>query len=129
MHITWTGRGAAAGVLLGLGGTVAGATAAGGHLGIALLLLAFYAVAALVAFLWSGGRGDVAAILRVQGDERQRSIDRDATAIAGLAMAGAAVGGAIYEAAVDAGPGGFGVIAAVGGLSYALAVALLRNRR
>ncbi|MBV8986302.1 MAG: hypothetical protein JO248_17860, partial [Acidimicrobiia bacterium] len=63
------------------------------------------------------------------GDERQRSIDRDATAIAGLAMAGAAVGGAIYEAAVDAGPGGFGVIAAVGGLSYALAVALLRNRR
>jgi hypothetical protein len=100
-----------------------------GQPGLALGLVVFYAVAAAVAYLWSGGRGDVAAILRAGGDERQRSIDVQATAVSGLAMALAAVIGAIVETARGNDIGAYGVIAAVGGVAYVAALAVLRVSR
>jgi hypothetical protein len=90
-------RGATVGVLVVGGGGVAIATWVSGEHGLAIGLVAIYAVAAVIAYIWSGGKGDVAAILRVGGDERQRGLDRDATAITGLVVVVAAVIGAIIQ--------------------------------
>lgn len=88
-------RGAAAAVLVVGGGAVAAASWIGGDHALAIGLVAFYVVAATAAFLWAGGQGDVAAIMRAGGDERQRGLDRDATAITGLVMSAVAVAGAV----------------------------------
>ena len=122
-------RGVTAAVLLVGGGAVAAATWASGDHGLAVGLVVFYVLAAGVAYLWSGGKGDVAAIMRVGGDERQKSIDRDATAITGMAMSLAALVGAIVEVARDGDPGAFGVMCLVGGASYVVALIALRYRR
>ena len=122
-------RGVTAAVLLVGGGAVAAATWASGDHGLAVGLVVFYVLAAGVAYLWSGGKGDVAAIMRVGGDERQKGIDRDATAITGMAMSLAALAGAIVETARDGDPGAFGVMCLVGGASYAVALIALRHRR
>ena len=122
-------RGVTAAVLLVGGGAVAAATWASGDHGLAVGLVVFYVLAAGVAYLWSGGKGDVAAIMRVGGDERQKSIDRDATAITGMAMSLAALVGAIVETAQDGDPGAFGVMCLVGGASYVVALIALRHRR
>jgi hypothetical protein len=122
-------RGATAAVLVVGGGGLAAATWLGGEHGLALGLVGFYLVAGLVAYLWSGRDGDVAAILRVGGDERQRRLDLDATAYSGLAMGVAAVAGAIVSAARHHGDiGQYGVICVVGGLSYVVSLAILRRR-
>lgn len=102
--------------------------ASGSH-GFALGALAFYAVASLITFLWAGGRGDVAAILATSGDERQRGLDRDATAVTGLAVTLVALIGAIVAIARTGNPGDYGVICFVGGATYAVALAVLRRRR
>ena len=122
-------RGVTAAILVVGGGALAAATWAGGDHGLAIGLVAFYVAAAAVAYLWSGGKGDVAAIMRVAGDERQRSIDRDATAITGMAMSIAAIVGAIVETARNGSPGGFGVMCLVGGVTYSISVLALRHRR
>jgi hypothetical protein len=111
------------------GGGLAAATWVGGEHGFAIALVGFYVVAAGIAYLWSGGAGDVAAIMRVGGDERQRSLDRDATAIAGLVMVLAAIVGTIVQTARGDGPGGYGVLCAVGGIAYAVSLVALRRRR
>jgi hypothetical protein len=122
-------RGATAAVLVVGGGGVAIATWVSGQHGFAIALVAIYAVAAVVAYIWAGGKGDVAAILRIGGDERQRGIDRDATAIMGIVVVVAAVVGAIVQTARNADPGAYGVICAVGGVSYAVSLLALRRRR
>jgi hypothetical protein len=67
--------------------------------------------------------------MRAGGDERQRRLDRDAMALAGLAMGTAAIIGAIISAAVNHGNiGGFGVICFVGGVSYVISLLVLRRR-
>jgi hypothetical protein len=111
------------------GGALGVATWLGGAHGIAVAVLVFYALCAIAAYLWSGRDSDVGAILRVGGDERQSRIDRDATAIAGLAMLALAIVGAIVSAAVNNGDiGVYGLFGAVGGLAYALSVFVLHRR-
>ncbi|MEY2460933.1 MAG: hypothetical protein QOG30_2763 [Acidimicrobiaceae bacterium] len=122
-------RTATAAVLAIGGGAVAAASWAGGDHGLAVGLVVFYAVAAVIAFAWSGGRGDVAAIMRVGGDERQRSLDRDATAITGIAMSLAAIAGAVVETARSLDPGPYGVMCAVGGITYCVSLIIVRHRR
>ena len=96
---------------------------------MAIGLIAFYAVDGLAAYIWSGRDSDVGAIMRVGGDERQRRLDRDATALSGLAMGAAAIIGAIVSAARNDGDiGGYGVICFVGGVSYALSLLVLKRR-
>jgi hypothetical protein len=117
-----------AAVLVVGGGALAAATWVGGEHGLAVGLVAFYALAAVGAYLWSGRDTDVAAILRSGGDERQRRLDHDATAISGVAMGLCAIVGAVVSAARNHGDiGGYGIICFVGGLTYV--VALIRLRR
>jgi hypothetical protein len=70
----------------------------------------------------------VAAIMRTDGDERQRSIDREATRLAGVAMGAAAIGGTVVQVARGEDPGGFLWICAVGGAAYVIALTVLRHR-
>jgi hypothetical protein len=122
-------RGATAAVLLVGGGGLAAATWVGGEHALALGLVAFYAIATVAAFVWSGRDGDVAAIMRVGGDERQRRLDRDATAVSGLAMGTVAIIGAIVSAAQHHGDiGPYGVVCAVGGASYIVSLVVLKRR-
>jgi hypothetical protein len=122
-------RSSSAAVLVVGGGGVAIATWVSGEHGMAIGLVAIYAVAAVVAYVWSGGIGDVAAIMRIGGDERQRGMDRDATAIMGIVVVLAAILGVIIQTARNADPGAYGVICAVGGISYAVSLFALRRRR
>lgn len=92
-------------------------------------MIVAYLVLAAIAFIWAGGRGDVAAIMRGGGGERQRGIDLRATATAALVTAIFTVGGAIVSIARTGGdPGPYGVACMVFGVSYGLALALLRWR-
>jgi hypothetical protein len=122
-------RSATAAVLVVGGGGVAIATWVSGEHGLAIGLVAIYAAAAVIADVWSGGKGDVAAIMRIGGDERQRGMDRDATAITGIVVVLAAIIGVIIQTARNADPGAYGVICAVGGFSYAVSLFALRRRR
>jgi hypothetical protein len=122
-------RGLSAAVLVVGGGALTAAVWASGQHGLAVASGVFYAVAAGLAWWWAGGRGDVAAVLRADGDERQRGIDRDATALTGLAMSVAAIVGAVVETARTGQPGAYGVLCLVGGASYVVALTTLRARR
>jgi hypothetical protein len=122
-------RSATTAVLVVGGGAIAAATWVSGDHGFAVALIAFYAVAAGIAWIWSGGKGDVAAIMRVGGDERQRGIDRDANAITGIVLGLAALVGAIVQTARNGDPGAYGVMCVVGGVTYAVSLAALRRRR
>jgi len=122
-------RSASGSVLIVGGGAIAVATWVSGDRALAWVVGAFYVVAAIIVTLWSRGRGDVAAILRVDGDERQRGMDRDATAITGLAMALAAIVGAVVQLARTGDPGAYGLLCVVGGVSYAVSLTFLRRRR
>jgi uncharacterized iron-regulated membrane protein len=122
-------RGATSIGLVVVGGALAAATRIGGQHGLAVGLVVFYAVCALGAYVWAGRDSDAAAALRADGDERQRRLDRDATAIAGLTMVTVALVGGIVSAARDNGNiGVFGLMAAVGGASYAIAFVVLSRR-
>jgi hypothetical protein len=122
-------RSLTAGVLAVGGGALAIATWIGGAHGIAVVVLCIYVVLTVGAWVWSGRDSDVAAIMRADGDERQRRIDRDATALSGLAMGLVAVLGAIASAALNEGDiGPWGVVAAVGGATYAISLFVLQRR-
>ena len=86
-------------ILLVLGGSIAAAAAIGGDPSGAVVLAAFYVLSGVGVWLWSGRSGDVAALLRSGGDERQRSLDLRATAISGLAMGAFAIAGTIVQLA------------------------------
>ncbi len=66
--------------------------------------------------------------MRVSGDERQRSLDRDATTIAGYAMVFAAIIGAVVQIARGEGPGAYGVMCVVGGVTYVVSLLVLQRR-
>lgn len=71
----------------------------------------------------------MAAILRVGGDERQRGLDRDATAITGVVMSVAAIVGGIVQIARTGDPGVYGLFCVIGGVTYAVSLFELRRRR
>lgn len=122
-------RTASTAILLVAGGGLAAATWIGGDHVLAVGLTAFYAVAAVAAYLWSGRDSDVGAIMRVGGDERQQRLGHDATALAGLAMGTVAFIGAIVSAAGNRGDiGGYGLICFVGGVTYATSLLVLKRR-
>jgi hypothetical protein len=122
-------RGVAAGILIVGGVGVAAATWVSGSLGWAIGALAIYVVLAALAFVWAGGSGDVAAILRVGGDERQRGLDRDATAITGVVMSLAAIVGGIVQIARTGNPGVYGLFCVIGAVTYSVSLFQLRRRR
>lgn len=115
-------------VLVGFGGALSAATWASGDHGLAIALVAFYAIGSVVAWLWSGGSGDVAAIMRVGGDERQQRIDLHATAYAGLAATMFSFGAVIVQTARNADPYPYALVCGVGGVAYMVALAVVRRR-
>ena len=86
------------------GGAVVAASLIADDVAVAIVMGVLYIAFAIGAYFWAGGSGDVAAIMRVGGDERQRSLDRDATIIAGYCMVFAALTGAVVQIARARGP-------------------------
>jgi hypothetical protein len=115
--------------LVVLGGAVTAAVWIGGDHGFAVALGIFYAVAGIIAYVIAGGSSDVAAIMRTDGDERQHGIDHEAMRISGLAMAATGIVGTIVQTARGNDPAGFAWICTVGGITYIVALAVLRRRR
>jgi hypothetical protein len=84
------------------------------------------AFGALVLF---GGRSETIRGLRGDGrDERFRKIDIHATALAGLAVILAIIAASIVELARGHSPGPYGWLAALGAVTYLVAVAVFRIR-
>jgi hypothetical protein len=84
------------------------------------------AFGALILF---GGRSETIRGLRGDGrDERFRKIDIHATALSGLAMGIAVIVGALVELARGHGPGVYGWLALIGGITYLVAIVIFRIR-
>jgi lipopolysaccharide export LptBFGC system permease protein LptF len=124
-----TRRAATAITLLVGGVALALATWIGGSATWAIAIAGVYVVLAAGAWAWAGGSGDTAAILRWSGDERQRGLDRDATAMTAVVMAIAALCGAFASIARTGDPGAYGVMCLVGGVAYIVGLGALRVRR
>ena len=111
-----------------LGGAIAVAAWIGGSWPLAVVLGVFYVVTGGILYWWAGRHGDVAALLRASGDERQRMLDLRVTAFSGLAMAAFAIAGTIVQLArgEDANP--YAWVCFVGGVSYAIGIAVFKFR-
>ena len=125
---TATRRWAAIALLAALGAAVSAATWVGGDHGFAVGLGGFYLLCCVAAYVWSRGTGDVAALLRLSGDERQRLLDTTATATAGLITLAFCLGGAVVDLARGGSGNPWALICAVGGVAYVGALAVLRRR-
>jgi hypothetical protein len=111
------------------GGALAAATWVSGDHGWSIGIAIAFLLLAAVTFVWSGRSGDIAAVLRAGGDERQRGLDRDALAMSAQATTVVAVVGAIVQIARTGDPGVFGLFCAVSGVTYAAGLLVLRLRR
>ena len=110
-----------------LGAAIALAAWVGGEPYLALMLGAFYLVCCVGAYLWSRGRGDVAAVMRMSGDERQQGLDLKSTAAAGAVTLAFCVGGTVVDLARGGTGNPWALICAVGGVSYIAAFAYFRR--
>jgi hypothetical protein len=124
---TTTRRWASTALLAVLGAAVSVATWLGGEHGFAVGLGVFYLLCCVGAFWWSGGTGDVAALLRLSGDERQRLLDMKATAAAGLVTFAFCLGGTVVDLAQGGSGNPWALILAVGGGAYVAALAVVRR--
>jgi hypothetical protein len=99
----------------------------GGAPGSGLVSLAIMAVFGALVLL--GGRSETIRGLRGDGrDERFRKIDIHATALAGLAVISAIIIASIVELAQGHGPGAYGWLAVVAGVTYIAAIIVFRIR-
>ena len=93
-----------------------------------LISFAILAGAGLLLLL-IGGRSETIRGLRGDGrDERFRMIDIHATALAGLAVISAIIIASIVELAQGHGPGAYGWLAVVAGVTYIAAIIVFRIR-
>jgi hypothetical protein len=111
-----------------LGGAITIAAGIGGSWPLAVVLGGFYAVTGGVLYWWAGRNGDVAALLRAGGDERQRTLDLRATALSGFAMGAFAIVATIVQLARGADPNPYAWVCFVGGVSYAIGIAVFKFR-
>jgi hypothetical protein len=114
-------------MLLG-GAALTAATAAGGGSAGLVAALGALTVVFTAGYWWVGrGQGDVAAVAANRPDERQRSLDLKATALAGVVVCVFCLGAAVVSLA----RGGSGYpwvgIDALFGASYAAAFLVLRR--
>jgi hypothetical protein len=63
--------------------------------------------------------------MRTGGDERQRSIEREATRLSAYAMGTFALAGTLVQVARGEDPAGFAWILTAGGISYGIALGIL----
>lgn len=104
--------------VLAVGLAVACATEMSGERQSAIALAALAILGAVAAYWWSGREGDISALMSASGDERQRSIDLRATAVAGLAMGAFSLVMAIVQVA-RGGDNPWVIVCAVGAVAYA----------
>jgi hypothetical protein len=104
--------------VLAVGLAVAGATEMSGEGQSAIVMAALAILGAVATYLWAGREGDISALLSASGDERQRSMDLRATAVAGLAMGAFSLVMAIAQMA-RGGDNPWVVVCAVGAVAYA----------
>ena len=110
-----------------LGAVMLAAFAVGGDVVSGLVCFAIMAALGLVCLL--GVRSETLQGLSGPGrDERWAMIDIRATALAGLAVILAIIGGWLYEVANGRDGNPFTWLGAVGGIAYIAAVAVLRRR-
>lgn len=121
-------RAVAAGLLLVTGLAIAVGVWMSGDHGFAVALGVFYVVCALGAYAWSAGTGDVAAIMRMGGDERQRLMDKQASLVAGVAVFVCCFVGAVVDLARGGDGNPFAWLLAVAGGTYVLALAWIKRR-
>jgi hypothetical protein len=99
----------------------------GGDPGSGLVSLAI--LTGFGALILLGGRSETIRGLRGDGrDERFRKIDIHATALAGLAVIIAIIVASIVELARGHSPGPYGWLAAIGAVTYVVAVVVFRIR-
>jgi len=92
-------------------------------------LVSLAIMAGIGALILLGGRSETIRGLRGDGrDERFQKIDIHATALSGLAMGLAVIVGSLVELARGHGPGVYGWIALVGGVTYLAAIVVFRLR-
>jgi hypothetical protein len=116
------------GFALALGGAMLAAGWASGRPGMGLSMFAIMAVTALVFLL--GGRSETIRGLRGDGrDERFAAIDRDATALSGIAVVTAIITAFIVDVARGGDGQPYSWLGAIGGVAYIVAVVVLRLRR
>jgi hypothetical protein len=112
---------------VGLGIVVFGAQWVGGDPGSGLVSLAI--LAAFGALILFGGRSETIRGLRGDGrDERFRTIDIHATALAGLAMITATIIACIVELAKGHSGAPYSWLGAIGGITYLIAIVVFRIR-
>jgi hypothetical protein len=108
-----------------LGIVVFVAQSVGGDPGSGLVSLAI--LTGFGALILLGGRSETIRGLRGDGrDERFRQIDIHATALAGLAVIIAVIIASLVELARGHGPGAYGWLAAIGGVTYMGAIIVFR---
>ena len=111
-----------------IGGAMLAAAWASGRPGMGLSMLGVMDATALVFLL--GGRSETIRGLRGDGrDERFAAIDRDATALSGIAVVTAIIAAFIVEIARGGDGQPYSWLGAVGGVAYLVAVVVLRLRR
>lgn len=116
------------GIAVATGLVMLGAQWSSGHLGRGLASLAIMVAfaAALVVF---SGRSEAFAVLRdPTTDERTTMLDLRATAFAGVVLILVVLGGFVYETVRGGDGSPYTWLAAVAGLSYLAALALLHRR-
>jgi hypothetical protein len=92
-------------------------------------LESFGIMTAFGALILFGGRSETVRGLRGDArDERFRKLDIHATAVSGVAMGLAVVIGSLVEFAQGRSPGVYGWVAAIGGVTYLIAIVVLRIR-
>jgi len=112
---------------LALGGVVFAASSLGGHPGAGAISLAVMAGFGLLVLL--AGRSETVRGLRGDGrDERFAQIDLRATAVTGLVLIIALIVSWLVQIAQGHSGSPYDWLCAIGGLSYALAVAFFRWR-
>jgi hypothetical protein len=111
-----------------LGALMFGAFAIGGDTGQGAISLGIMAVLGAV-FAFGAGRSETLSGLGGTGrDERWQMIDVHATALSGLVLVVAVIGGFLYEVADGQDGSPYAQLGAIGGVAYVLAVAVLRWR-
>ena len=112
---------------VGLGVAVFVASWVGGQLGSGVFALAVMTGFGLFLLLVTG-RSETIRGLTIKGDERFAQIDLKATALAGLALITALIVAWLVQVAEGHSGSPYTWLAAIGGLSYILAVAFFRWR-
>ena len=111
-----------------LGALMFGAFAIGGDVGQGAISLGIMAALGLVFAVFANRSETIGGIGGSRRDERWQMIDLHATALSGMVVILAIIGGFLYEVADGQDGSPYALLGAIGGVAYVIAVAVLRWR-